>query len=184
MGLLPGANVLEQERKKSQRRAEKERSASTKKTRRPPRGCVGKEEAQEIATARSVTRKAVAMDHEEIFEFHSHIRSSDALNIRESVLAELTPYDRLKVKLDAFVLSSRFDGIMGVLVAVNALVMGLEYELRGDDAKNAEHTFMLLDLVFLMAFLVELCLRIRVLGLKLIVTTPALCLDLFLQLAV
>lgn len=69
---------------------------------------------------------------------------------------------------------------MGVVVASNAFIMAVEFQLKGETAKDAEVWFVAFDLIFLLAFTVELALRAMVLERKtMLVTNPTLALDSF-----
>ncbi len=66
---------------------------------------------------------------------------------------------------------------MGIVVAVNALMMGIEYQMNDRDAEEWEYRFMIFDLMFLTVFTIELAMRLSVLGLKKSLQTPAMLLD-------
>jgi hypothetical protein len=65
----------------------------------------------------------------------------------------------------------------GLVVGLNALSMGVEYQMNDSDLDATWMIFQIIDLVFLFIFTVELMLRIYVLGLKTFIRTPVLLLD-------
>ncbi len=75
------------------------------------------------------------------------------------------------------VVSPRFDGFMGLMVAINALMMGVEYQMNNQDLRTYYLHFKIMDLFFLVVFTVELSLRLYVWGIRTLTKSPALMLD-------
>lgn len=88
----------------------------------------------------------------------------------EETLAQLPFIVRL-------VVSPKFDGFMGLMVAINALMMGVEYQMSDSDLRTYYLHFKILDLFFLFIFTVELSLRLYVWGVRTLTKSPALMLD-------
>ncbi|CAD7933327.1 unnamed protein product, partial [Amoebophrya sp. A120] len=75
--------------------------------------------------------------------------------------------------------SRRFDIVIGFVIVVNAICMGVEYQLSDKHLEDSYFMFQVLDLTFLIVFTLELSLRLIVFGIKDIVTTPIYALDCF-----
>ena len=86
----------------------------------------------------------------------------------------------LRMRLAQFVFSDKFDGLMGFLVMLNALVMAVEFQLKGQATRDAAFYFPIIDLLFLGVFTTELVLRAAFLKkLRFLVTNPSMALDTF-----
>lgn len=71
-----------------------------------------------------------------------------------------------RTRLEKIVFSQTFDAVMGIVVAINAIMMGIEYQMNEEDSSNWEYRLLMLDLFFLTIFTIELAMRLSVLGLK------------------
>lgn len=136
VGLLPGVDVIDQERKRLQKKHQKKGVA---KSLRAHRGVVAKNEADQIVAARG--RVSVRRSSKKSRKISAGALEEEEEVVDSGAAVDLTPWQKLMCRVDAFVLSSRFDGIMGLLVAINAVIMAVEYELRGNTAKQAESWF-------------------------------------------
>ena len=73
------------------------------------------------------------------------------------------------------VLSAAFDGWMGLVVLLNCLCLAIEFQI--DPSEDSLRAFRWLDFIFFLIYSIELYFRMKVLGLRPILTTPLLLLD-------
>eukprot|EP00392_Amoebophrya_sp_AT5.2_P011183 g11258.t1 len=93
------------------------------------------------------------------------------------------PGKKLKAKKTGWrynlVTSKRFELVIGAVICVNAICMGIEYQLSESDLDDFYFLFQVLDLFFLIIFTWELSLRFSVFGVWDVVKTPIYTLDCF-----
>ncbi|CAD7958328.1 unnamed protein product [Amoebophrya sp. A25] len=104
-------------------------------------------------------------------EKHAHLKNLPPLqtNVIEKkkrlqdpdVRSTMTPMQRL-------VTHKHFDVGIGICIMLNVLFMGIEYQVSDRDIENKalQMCILISDLIFLMVFTAELCLRIKAFGIK------------------
>ena len=130
------------------------------------------EGAESQDTLQSISSKQW-LDRQLTWQLHKQAESFSLRKLKMPVLSEETlrrrigasSHDSCQYRTYAFatlmVTSARFDLLMGMLVAANAVAMCLESEMQAtEEGSSPAQIFRTLDLCFLCAFTLELFLRI------------------------